>query len=278
MTVFDLADWVEQNRQRLLQECLIAVRYQDIEALADETDDQLRSEIAPLCRTLFDAIEAEQVEPPPDLAAWARRCQSHRGMSLSDLLKVVSALRTGFGEVLARSIEPAQAHTVWQEFFPVFDRIAQYLTDLYTDAIEQILSEHLKETAHLTRSLMRATDEANRALVRLRAIYDALQSLGTTLTDTNEVFARLTGELGRARSARARGSHPVRQHCWTSCTLARFCSPLSSCKRSRSASERWDGRPTVRRSTEPRRRWSNRSSPRPRSPCRMQGCTKRSAN
>ncbi|HUT21028.1 MAG TPA: response regulator [Anaerolineae bacterium] len=204
MTVFDLADWVEQNRQRLLQECLIAVRYQDIEALADETDDQLRNEIAPLCRTLFDAIEAEQVEPPPDLAAWARRCQSHRGMSLSDLLKVVSALRTGFGEVMARSIEPAQAHTVWQEFFPVFDRIAQYLTDLYTDAIEQILSEHLKETAHLTRSLMRATDEANRALVRLRAIYDALQSLGTTLTDTNEVFARLTGELGRALDA---------QHC-----------------------------------------------------------------
>ncbi len=201
MTAFDLATWVEQNRQRLLQECLVAVRYQDIGALADEADDQLRNEIAPLCRTLFDAIEADEVVPSPDLVVWARRCQSHRGMSLSDLLKVVSALRTGFGEVIVRTIGPAQAYTVWQGLFPVFDRVAQYLTDLYTDAIEQILSEHLKETAHLTRSLMGARDEANQALVRLRGVYDALQSLGTTLTDANEVFTRLTGELGRALDA-----------------------------------------------------------------------------
>ncbi|MFN2133429.1 MAG: hypothetical protein ACK2VD_23090, partial [Anaerolineae bacterium] len=151
MTVFDLAQWVEQNRQRLLQECLVAVRYQDIEALANETDDGLRNEIIPLCHSIFDAIESEQIGPSPDLVAWARRSQSHRGMSLTDLLKVVSALRTGFGEVVARSIEPARAHAVWQELFPVFDRVAQSLTDLYTEAIEQILSEHLKETAHLTR-------------------------------------------------------------------------------------------------------------------------------
>jgi PAS domain S-box-containing protein len=198
MSVFDLAQWVEQNRQRLLQECLVAVRYQDIEALASETDDGLRSEIAPICHSIFDAIETEEIGPSPDLVAWARRCQSHRGMSLTDLLKVVSALRTGFGEVVARSIEPAQAHAVWQELFPVFDRVAHSLTELYTEAIEQILSEHLKESAYLTRSLMHATDEADRALVRLRAIYDLLQALGTTLTDANEVFARLADELGRA--------------------------------------------------------------------------------
>jgi len=201
MTVFDLAQWVEQNRQRLLQECLVAVRYQDIEALANETDDGLRNEIIPLCHSIFDAIEGEQIGPSPDLVAWARRGQSHRGMSLTDLLKIVSALRTGFGEVVARSIEPARAHAVWQELFPVFDRVAQSLTELYTEAIEQILSEHLKESAYLTRSLMHATEETNQALVRLRAIYDLLQALGTTLTDANEVFARLTSELGRALDA-----------------------------------------------------------------------------
>jgi PAS domain S-box-containing protein len=201
MTVFDLAQWVEQNRSRLLQECLVAVRYQDVEALANETDEGLRNEIAPLCHSIFDAIEADQTGPSSDLVAWARRGQSHHGMSLTDLLKIVSALRTGFGEVIVRTIEPARAHAVWQELFPVFDRVAQSLTDLYTEAIEQILSEHLKESAYLTRSLMRATDEADRALVRLRAIYDLLQALGTTLTDANEVFARLADELGRALDA-----------------------------------------------------------------------------
>jgi signal transduction histidine kinase/DNA-binding response OmpR family regulator len=133
--------------------------------------------------------------------AWADQYREEKGAALADLLKMSFAVRTAVEEMIRQSLSAEQAVEAWQHLAPVLNRTTELLADVYSQAMEQTLTERLQESEHLTASLIEATEEADQALVRLHSIYDISQSLGTSLNDTDEVFNKTAEKLGAALDA-----------------------------------------------------------------------------
>jgi PAS domain S-box-containing protein len=135
-----------------------------------------------------------------DLADWAQRCQQRENVSLADMLQVVFALRTTCEDLL-QSGDAGQLIEFWRTVLPCFDRIIAGLSEINTQAMERTLTERLQEAAYLNASLVRATEDADRALVQLRSIYDISQTLVTALNNVEDIFSRLVQKLGSALQA-----------------------------------------------------------------------------
>jgi PAS domain S-box-containing protein len=194
----DVLAWLKEKKTDILDNCLSAVRSQGLAALVGEGDAQIEGGLGSLCNAVMDAIEGQQVETSPELTAWAQRCREEQCASLADLLRILFVMRTAVQETILQSTDAAQANQAWQDLSPVFDQIAALLSDIYTQAMEQALTARLQESERLTSSLIQASEEADKALVQLHSIYDISQALGTSLSDTEEIFNRLAQKLGAA--------------------------------------------------------------------------------
>lgn len=199
MAFADTTTWIEQSKARIFERCLSALQGQKLGVLTLKDNAQLREELVPLCNVILDATAHKKVASSTDLIEWTERHQREHNASLSDLLKLSAVVRTVFREAVWQADDTLLAVDTWERLAPIFDQIAELLSETYIDAIKQRLTERLQESEYLTASLVQATEEADKAVIRLRSIYDISQALlGTSLAGAEETFDRLAQELGAA--------------------------------------------------------------------------------
>jgi signal transduction histidine kinase len=89
----------------------------------------------------------------------------------------------------------AEVALQWVEFLEsYFDRCLGLLGRGFTRASRRLLSERLVEAEFMTRRLAIATEEADRALSRLRILYNVSRAISSTL-DLKQILAAVVGNL-----------------------------------------------------------------------------------
>ena len=160
MAFADTTTWIEQNKARILERCLSALQGQKLGVLTLEDNARLREELVPLCNVIMDATVDKKAASSTDLIEWTERHQREHNASLSDLLKLSSVVRTAFREAVLQADDTRLAVDAWEGLAPIFDQIAELLSETYIETIKQTLTERLQESEYLTASLVQATEEA----------------------------------------------------------------------------------------------------------------------
>lgn len=204
MVSSDLIALLKESSTVILEQCLVTLGDQSLELFAPADETQIAQELSLLFGAILDAAETGSLDRGAGLAMWVQRHQQQRSASLSDLLKLAFALHAACEGTLLKALNADQWVESCKALSSTFDQTAALLAEAYTGAMERTLTERLQESEYLTSSLVQATEEADRALIRLRSIYNISQALGTSLADANEIFGRLAQEMGTALEA---------QHC-----------------------------------------------------------------
>ncbi len=200
MPPVDVLVWLNQKQDAIMKRWQSAIREQHIGTFTALPDPELREQVLPLYQVVTQAVDQQSSITSNALLTWT---QTHheRGTSLTDLLKASFALRTAVGDVLLESSDPWQAVIAWQKLLPYFDQATTALSEIYTRAVEQTLTQRLHEAESLANDLAQATEDTDRALVQLRSIFDVSQVVGATL-DVDEIVNQLAEKLGQALEAR----------------------------------------------------------------------------
>ncbi len=201
MPPVDVLVWLNNKQETILSRWQKAVREQALPAFSRLDDESLKKQLEPLYRAVIKAVETRSAVAEDDLLAWTQYHQKEQQASLTDILKIAFALRTAVGDTLMESSDAFHAIAAWQTLFPYFDQATAILSEIYTRAVEQTLTERLLEAQRLTDSLTQATSRSERALAQLRSVFAVSQVLGSSL-DMDEILGELVRKLGQALQAR----------------------------------------------------------------------------
>jgi PAS domain S-box-containing protein len=190
----DVNQWLKENEKTVQERWVEGVRGLELFHYVDMSDDELLVKILPLYRCLTAAIEQDSPYLLNQLKDWVLDQRLEQGCSLTELLKISFQFRMALGMVLLESNDAQRAMDTWQTLFPFFDDAATILVEFFTQAIENTLLERLGEAEMLTSSLAQATDEADRAVVQLRTVYEVSRDLSATL-DVKQIAHLLVERL-----------------------------------------------------------------------------------
>jgi signal transduction histidine kinase len=113
---------------------------------------------------------------------------------LGETLEIFFLLKELIWERLVHSFSSDDALRRMQLIEPSFDSCFQLLGQAFTRASRRLLSERLVEAEFMTRRLAIATEEADRALSRLRILYNVSRAISSTL-DLKQVLASVAENL-----------------------------------------------------------------------------------
>jgi PAS domain S-box-containing protein len=191
--------WLSHNQDEILSRWQQAILEQDIPVFHSLEPDVLSQQLVPFYKAVVNAAERQTAVGKDDLAVWTQYHQE-RQVSLPDLLKVAFSLRTVVGNVLQESSDAWHAIGAWQTLFPYFDQATTILSEIYTEAVERTLTERLQEAESLTANLVTATEDADRAFVQLRSMFEVSEVLASSL-DMDQILTTLVEKLGEALQA-----------------------------------------------------------------------------
>lgn len=136
-----------------------------------------------------------------DLVAWALMQHYTYQASLADVVSLLSTLRTTLLNRLDAGSFIKQLdleNNLPRQTFIIIDKVLnQGLTDIisaFSELTEQKLHKRLQEMEQLTLVSATITEEADRALVQLQALYDTAQRLSTSL-DVPQIIKTLVSQL-----------------------------------------------------------------------------------
>ncbi len=203
MPHLEVKAWLQAHERDILERWLQSIRDAGLETmLAGKDDVQLQDRVRPLYGAVVRAMEEGRELSRADLKDWVRRHRIDGELPLASALKVVSTLRVAVDTAL----DDCDAQTtvaVHRALSPRLDQAIEHIAALYMQAMERALTERLEEAEYLAASLAQATEETDRALIKLRTVYDISRALSTSL-EVEETFERLVTKLGDALEA---------QHC-----------------------------------------------------------------
>lgn len=199
----EVTAWLQRRDKEIVERWLRAIRDSGVDlAAAEEGDARLREAVQPLYQAIKRAIQEDRPLNAPDLEEWVRHHRVDGGVPLASLLRVISTLRETVDAVLDEH-DAQTALAVHRSLASRLDQAVEHIAALYMQAMEHALTERLEEAEYLATSLAQATEETDRALVKLRTVYDISRALSTSL-EVEETFERLVTKLGDALEA---------QHC-----------------------------------------------------------------
>ncbi len=192
MFSIELVERIQERQEKLLERCLEASQEISLPGERQPTIDALLD-------LILSSIRGDSDETRTALSGWANQLRM-QGAELSALLRLIFVVRDVLRDQ-ALAENGLQSATGGKELTAVVDQVVERVSSTYAHALQQTLTEHLQESEFLTVSLMQATEEADRTLLRLRSIYNISQALGTSLTDAGEVFERMVQELAAGLQA-----------------------------------------------------------------------------
>ncbi|MFB0546949.1 MAG: GAF domain-containing protein [Anaerolineae bacterium] len=176
----DLQRWLWDNEKAITERWLKMVRDRGIAHYTGLTVEELAQELLPFYHYVIGAIIEDDKESLAAVGDWMLAQRLNWSCTLPELLDISSQLRGAIGQTLL-TINPESAIAFWQILSPFFDEASIILSDLFTQAIEETLMERLREAEFLASGLAEATEEADRAVVKLKALYDVSRTIGSTL-------------------------------------------------------------------------------------------------
>ncbi len=177
----NLGNWLWDHEKTITELWLKAVQDKALSHYADLTMEELTEELMPFYLYITTAIIEDDIQSLVSVGDWMLAQRLSRSCTLPELLQISSQLRWAVGQTLSEFLEMATAIAFWQRIDLFFDEASTILADFFTQALEDTLLERLEEAEFLTSHLAEATEEADRALIRLRAIYDVSRTLSSTL-------------------------------------------------------------------------------------------------
>jgi signal transduction histidine kinase len=189
-----LAKWLKDNEATIIPTWIRAVR-QKSERDRTLTTQQLGQE---LLLSYFDCfVKAATTGAYHELEALVEQMATDRAKrqyNLDDVLIIPLLLRETIWTQLTASASPGETLELIQSAQPIFERSLAALVRTFARVTAAALNQRLEETELLTRRLVEATEETERAMTQLRTLYELSRALSSTL-DIHETLNLIAEEL-----------------------------------------------------------------------------------
>jgi signal transduction histidine kinase len=190
-----VATWLRQNERVIVPDWIKLVRSRGGDRDRQLTTRELeRQFFTDFYHAFVVYVEVENEGP---LAAVMERIAVTRvsqEFQLEDTLSIFFLLKELVWQLLSQSFVAEAALSRVFLLAPAFDRCFGLLARTFTRASRKLLSERLVEAEFMTRRLTIATEEGDRALSRLRILYNVSRAMSSTL-DLKQILTSVTENL-----------------------------------------------------------------------------------
>jgi signal transduction histidine kinase len=190
-----IATWLRQNERLIVPAWIKMVRSRGGDRDRQLTTKELEREFFIDFYSAFTlAVEQDSQEPVSSVVERIAVTRVEQEFQIEDTLEIFFLLKELIWERLTQ-FHSAEVVLNWLHILrPEFDTSLQLLGRAYTRASRELLSERLVEAEFMTRRLAMATEEADRALSRLRILYNVSRSISSTL-DLRQILAAVAENL-----------------------------------------------------------------------------------
>jgi signal transduction histidine kinase len=190
-----LAEWLQENEQLIVPDWIKLVRSRGGARDRQLTTRELKRQFfTDFYHAFVGAVKNDSLGPLAEVVERIAVSRVDEEYQLGDTLDIFFLLQELVWERLAQAHSP-EATLSWMYLLkPTFDGCIRSLSHSFTRASRRLLSERLVQAEFMTRRLAIATEETDRALSRLRILYNVSRALSTTL-DPKQIAAAVAENL-----------------------------------------------------------------------------------
>ncbi|MGQ9599514.1 MAG: ATP-binding protein [Anaerolineae bacterium] len=189
------AAWLRQNERTFVPGWIKMVRSRGGDRDRQLTTKELeRQFFVDFYGALALAVERDAQEPVAEVIERIAVTRVEQEFQLEETLDILFLLKELIWESLLQSYSAEGALSRMRLIEPTFNRCVQLMGRAFTRASHKLLSERLVEAEFMTRRLTMATEEADRALSRLRILYNISRAISSTL-DQKQILAAVVENL-----------------------------------------------------------------------------------
>lgn len=191
-----IAEWLRENEKHIVPAWIKLVRSRGGDRDRQLTTRELeRQFFTDFYFAFVQGIESENEAQLADVIERIAVTRVGQEFLLEETLHIFFLLKELIWQRLAEDYAPDVALS-WIAFLePIFGRCLALLGRSFTQASRKLLSERLVEAEFMTRRLSLATEEADRALSRLRILYNISRAISSTL-DLGQILTAVVENLG----------------------------------------------------------------------------------
>jgi len=190
-----VAAWLKENERFIVPDWIRMVRSRGGDRDRQLTTRELeRQFFTDFYYAFVIAVEVENEGPLRDVMERIAVTRVSQEYQLEETLSIFFLLKELIRERLAQTYSAEAALSRIYLLEPTFDRCFGLLGRTFTRASRKLLSERLVEAEFMTRRLTMATEEADRALSRLRILYNVSRAISSTL-DLKQILTAVTENL-----------------------------------------------------------------------------------
>ncbi len=190
-----VAAWLRQNERNIAPDWIKLVRTQGGERDRQLTTRELeRQFFTDFYHAFVQAVEQDSETPLVETIERIAATRVSQEFQLEETLDIFFLLK---GLIWDRLVQTHSAEAALSRMYllePTFNRCFRLLSRAFTRASRKLLSERLMTAEFMTRRLAIATEEADRALARLRILYNVSRAISSTL-DLKQVLAAVAENL-----------------------------------------------------------------------------------
>ncbi len=190
-----VAAWLRQNERVIVPAWIKMVRSRGGDRDRQLTTKELeRQFFVDYYEAFTQAVEQDSQDPVAEVVQRIATSRVEQEFQLEDTLEIFFLLKELIWERLTQ-FHPAEVIVNWLHTLrPSFDRSYRLMGWAFTQASRELLSERLVEAEFMTRRLAMATEEADRALSRLRILYNVSRAISSTL-DVKQILSAVAENL-----------------------------------------------------------------------------------
>lgn len=190
-----VAIWLRENEKHIVPAWIKLVRSRGGERDRQLTTRELeRQFFSDFYFALVQGIESDNEAQLADVIERIAVTRVSQEFLLEETLNIFFLLKELIWERLAQDHTPELTLGRVTFLEPIFDRCLGLLGRNFTRASRKLLSERLVESEFMTRRLSLATEEADRALSRLRILYNISRAISSTL-DLKQILTSVVENL-----------------------------------------------------------------------------------
>jgi len=190
-----VAAWLRQNERLIAPDWIKLVRSRGGERDRQLTTKELeRQFFTDFYHAFALAVEQDSQDPLAEVLQRIAVTRVSQEFQLEETLDIFFMLKELVWERLVRSYSAEAALSRMYLLEPTFNRCFRLLSRAFTRASRRLLSERLVEAEFMNRRLAIATEEADRALSRLRILYNVSRAISSTL-DLTQILASVAENL-----------------------------------------------------------------------------------
>jgi signal transduction histidine kinase len=190
-----IATWLRENEKLVVPDWIKLVRSRGGDRDRQLTTRELeRQFFTDFFHAFVLALETENEGPLTDVMERIAVTRVSQEFHLEETLSIFFLLKELIWERLAHSYSAEATLSRMYLLDPAFDRCFGLLGRTFTRASRKLLSERLVEAEFMTRRLAMATEEADRALSRLRILYNVSRAISSSL-DLEQILTAVTENL-----------------------------------------------------------------------------------